>query len=332
MIKGMQQVETVMEQVKAALDANGGLKQVIFVACGGSFSSSYPARYLLNQEGSIRVQGYNSSEFVNATPKNVDKNTLVIGTSTKATAETVEALKTARAKGAVTVGLTGYADSLTAQAAQFYITYYHADEWYQDPSLVHCNSQGTALKIAFWLLKHYDGYAHYDAAMDAFQRLPEIYGRAYNSVKEDAALFALTYQDDLIWNVLSSGAAWEVAYSDAFCFFQEMQTVHCVPVHSGEYFHGAFETCSKDLAILLFKSVGRTRPLDERAERFLSKFAGHHWIIDAEKLGLGELDSHVAEYFNALLLHPISKQFIAAMGDVRMHPMSYRRYMWKFDY
>ncbi len=278
------------------------------------------------------MQGYNSSEFVNATPKNVDKNTLVIGTSTKATAETVEALKTARAKGAVTVGLTGYADSLTAQTAQFYITYYHADEWYQDPSLVHCNSQGTALKIAFWLLKHYDGYAHYDAAMDAFQRLPEIYGKAYNSVKEDAALFAMTYQDDLIWNVLSSGAAWEVAYSDAFCFFQEMQTVHCVPVHSGEYFHGAFETCSKDLAILLFKSVGRTRPLDERAERFLSKFAGHHWIIDAEKLGLGELDSHVAEYFNALLLHPISKQFIAAMGDVRMHPMSYRRYMWKFDY
>jgi len=31
-------------------------------------------------------------------------------------------------------------------------------------------------------------------------------------------------------------------------------------------------------------------------------------------------------------MHPISKQMIAAMGDVRMHPMSYRRYMWKFDY
>ena len=332
MIKGMQQVEAVMEQAKARLDANGGLKQIIFVACGGSFSSSYPARYLLNQEGSIRVQGYNSSEFVNATPKSVDKNTLVIGTSTKATAETVEAIKVARARGAVTIGLSGYADSLTAQTAEFYITYYHGDEWYEDPSLVHCNSQGTALKIAFWLLKQYDGYAYYHAAMEAFEMLPEIYGKAHESVKEDAALFALTYQNDKIFNVLSSGAAWEVSYSDAFCFFQEMQTVHCVPVHSGEYFHGAFETCDKDLAIVLFKSVGRTRPLDERAERFLRKFAGHHWIIDAEKLGLGRMNGHVAEYFNALLLHPISKQFIAAMGDVRMHPMSYRRYMWKFDY
>ena len=332
MIKGMQEVCDVMAKAKADLDANGGLKQVVFVACGGSFASSYPARYLLNQESGLRVQGYNASEFVNATPKNIDKNTLVIATSTKATAETVEALKVANARGAVTVALSGYPDSLTSQAGRYYITYYHADEWYQDPTLVHCNSQGTALKIAFWLLKEYDNYASYDKALEAFEKLPEIYGKAYQSVKADAAKFAMTYKDDTVWNVMSSGAAWEVSYSDAFCFFQEMQTVHCVPIHSGEYFHGAFETCDKDLAILLFKSVGRTRPVDERAERFLDKFAGHHWIIDAAELGLGELDESVAEYFNALVMHPISKQFITAMADVRMHPMSYRRYMWKFDY
>ena len=332
MIKGMQEVCDVMAKAKADLDANGGLKQVVFVACGGSFASSYPARYLLNQESELRVQGYNASEFVNATPKNIDKNTLVIATSATATAETVEALKVANARGAVTVALSGYPDSLTSQAGRYYITYYHADEWYQDPTLVHCNSQGTALKIAFWLLKEYDNYANYDKALEAFEKLPEIYGKAYQSVKADAAKFAMTYKDDTVWNVMSSGAAWEVSYSDAFCFFQEMQTVHCVPIHSGEYFHGAFETCDKDLAILLFKSVGRTRPVDERAERFLNKFAGHHWIIDAAELGLGELDESVAEYFNALVMHPISKQFITAMADVRMHPMSYRRYMWKFDY
>ena len=332
MVKGMQEVVEVMEKAKADLEANGGLKQVVFVACGGSLASSYPARYLLNQESSLRVQGYNSSEFVNATPKSVDKNTLVIATSTKATSETVEALKVANERGAVTIGLSGYADSLTAQTAKYYITYYHADEWYQDPSVVHCNSQGTALKIAFWLLKEYDNYASYDKAMEAFEKMPAIYANAYQSLKEDAALFAMTYKDDTVWNVMSSGAAWEVSYADAFCFFQEMQTVHCVPIHSGEYFHGAFETCDKDLAILLFKSVGRTRPLDDRAERFLNKFGGHHWIVDAEKLGLGELDESVAEYFNALLMHPVSKQLISAMGDVRMHPMSYRRYMWKFEY
>ena len=54
MIKGMQEVIDVMTKAKADLDKNGGLKQVIFVACGGSFASSYPARFLLNQESSIR--------------------------------------------------------------------------------------------------------------------------------------------------------------------------------------------------------------------------------------------------------------------------------------
>ena len=244
----------------------------------------------------------------------------------------MEALKVANEKGAVTIGLSGYPDSLTAQTAKYYITYYHADEWYKDPTLIHYNSQGTALKVAFWLLKEYDNYASYDKALEAFEALPDIYAKAYQDTKIEAAQFAMTYKDDTVWNVMSSGAAWEVSYADAFCFFQEMQTVHCVPVHSGEYFHGAFETCDKDLAILLFKSVGRTRALDERAERFLNRFGGHHWIVDGEKLGLGQLDESVAEYFNSVLMHPISKQMIAAMGDVRMHPMSYRRYMWKFEY
>ena len=39
MIKGMQEVIDVMTKAKADLDKNGGLKQVIFVACGGSFAS-----------------------------------------------------------------------------------------------------------------------------------------------------------------------------------------------------------------------------------------------------------------------------------------------------
>lgn len=333
MIKGLKEIEAVMPGIKKKLLENGGLRQVIFAACGGSFASSYPARYLMNQEGSIRVQGFNSSEFLNATPKNVNENTLFIGTSTKATEETVEAIRKARSMGAVTLALTGYEDSLTARAADASLIYFHKDEWYEDPSLIHCNSQGTALKTAFWLLKEFDGAEGlYQKALGAFEKLPEIYGAAYQKVKPDAVRFAMDYSNDLVWNTLASGSSWEAAYADAFCFFQEMQTVHCVPVHSGEYFHGPFETCDKNLAILLLMGVGRTRPLDERAKRFLDRFGGHHYVMDAQKLGLDELDPEVAEYFNGLILHPISKQFISALADIRMHPMSYRRYMWKFDY
>lgn len=332
MIIGLPETENLMRMVKAEFDAKGGLEQVFFVACGGSFSSSYPARFLLNQESSLRVQAYTSNEFVYATPKTVNQNSLVIATSTKATPETVEALRIANSKGAITIGLTGYADSLTARTSKYHMIYHHKDEWYSNPSLIHCNSQGTALKIAFWLLKHYDSYTHYDDALQAFESMPKIYENAYQYVKADTVKFALAFKDDKIWNVLGSGAAWEVAYADAFCFLEEMQTIHCVPVHSGEYLHGAFETCDKNLPILLIKSAGRTRALDERVERFLDQFAGRHWVIDGLELGLNQVDANVVDYFNALLLHPISKQYVTALSDVRMHPMSHRRYMWKFEY
>lgn len=332
-IKGMQEVIDVVSRIKQDFDRTGGLKSIFFVACGGSLAASYPARYLLrNESSSLRVFGINSSEFVNAMPRSVGPNALVVCTSTKATAETVEALRQANKAGAITLGLTGYADSLTAQNARYSLVYYHGDEWYQDPSLIHCNSQGTSLKLAFQLLRETEGYSGYPKAVEAFRRFPALYEGAYQAVKAEAVRFAMRYRDDTVFNVLASGAAWETAYSDAFCFFQEMQTVHCVPCHSGEYFHGAFETTDQNLAVILFKSVGRTRPLDERAEYFLEHFGGHHYIFDAQELGLGDLDPEIAEYFNALLLHPISKQFISAMGDARMHPMTYRRYMWKFDY
>ncbi len=333
MIGGMNKVIDTVDEIKKIMDKRGGLKNVSFVACGGSFASSYPARYMMNAESTtLYIAGYNSNEFVYATPKNIDQNSLVVCTSTKATPETVEALKVAKKAGAVTIGLTGYEDSLTAQNADYAIIYYNKDEWYDDPSLVHQNSQGTALKLGFEILKVFEGYKGYNKAINAFEQLSEVYGAAYENVKPHATKFGMTYKDDKVWNVIASGTAWECAYADAFCFFQEMQTVHCVPIHSGEYFHGAFETTDKDLAILLIKSVGRTRHLDERVERFLDQFGGHHYVIDAQELGLEKLDSEVAEYFNALLIHPITKQFITAMADIRMHPMSYRRYMWKFNY
>lgn len=333
MVDGMKEVIEIVDQLKPKFEKRGGLKNVIFVACGGSLASSYPARYLLNAESkTLHVAGFNSNEFVHATPKCVGKNSLVVCTSTKATPETVEAVKTADRAGAVTVGLTGDANSLTAQASQYVLVYYHADEWYGDHSRVHQNSQGTALKLAFQLLKTFENYDRYEKAMEGFEKLPEIYGAAYEKVKPRTVQFAMEYKDDTVWNVLASGSTWESAYSDAFSFFQEMQTVHCVPIHSGEYFHGAFETTDQNLAVLLLKGVGRTRALDDRAERFLDQFAGRHYVIDAQELGLDQLDPSVAEYFNALLIHPITKQYIAALGDVRMHPMTYRRYMWKFDY
>ena len=184
MIKGMDEVKEVVSQLKACFEKRNGMKSIFFVACGGSLAASYPARYMLEMESlSLRVYGINSGEFVTSLPASVNESALVIAISTKATPETVEALALARKAGAVTVGMTGEADSLTAENADYKLVYLHADEWYKDPRLIHCNSQGTALKLAFELLNEFEGYPNYDKAMAALEMFPQIYATAYNKVK-----------------------------------------------------------------------------------------------------------------------------------------------------
>lgn len=329
----MNKIIETMARVQTDLEANGGLKNVFFVACGGSNAAMYPAWYLLDREAvSFYAGSYNSSEFNATVPKSIGKNTLVICTSAKATPETVEALRVAKSHGAVTIGLTGQEGSLTAQTADYPIVYNYREEWFEDPKLVVTNSQSTALKIAFELLHRFDGYAHYEKAVKAFDMMPDIYHKASLEMRDYQISFALECQNDEVFNAIGSGPLFATAYVDAFCFLQEMQHRHCVPVHGGEYFHGPFETTEKSLPIIHLMGVGSTRSLDERTKRFLDKFGGRVFTIDAQKLGLDRLDKEVAEYFNTVLVHPISKQLFAELSAIRQHPMSYRRYMWKTDY
>ena len=329
----MEKIVDIINKINVHFNTRGGLKQVYFVACGGSLAAMYPAKYLLKNESTTFMVGmYNSNEFVHALPKALGNNSLVILTSTKATPETVEAIKKANEQGAVTIGLTGYIDSLTAHTAQHSLVYNHQDEWNTDSSLVCTNSQSIALKLSFEILHQFESYEHYDKAIEAFSLMGDIYKKASKKIRDDKIAFAIDYQNDEVFNVIGSGTLYASAYMNSFCYLQEMQHRHSVPVHSGEYFHGPFETTNKFLPIMLLTGIGRTRPLDERVLRFLNKFARRVTILDAAELGLSELHEHVAEYFNVTLIHPLSKQFFNEMANLRQHPMTYRRYMWKTDY
>jgi fructoselysine 6-phosphate deglycase len=329
----MKQIANLVDQIKKDLDARGGLKNVFFAACGGSLAAMYPAKYLIDREGTgVYSAMYNSSEFVNIPPKTLGENTLVVCTSTKATPETVEAISVANGRGAVTIGLTGYADSATAETARYSLVYNHKDEWNSDSSLVTTNSQSTALKLAFEILRRFENYPHYQEAEKAFSAMGEIYAGACKKTADRRIAFALDCKDDEVFNVIGSGPLYATAYVDAFCFLEEMQHRHCVPVHGGEYFHGPFETLERNLPVILLMGAGRTRPLAERNRRFLEKFCSRFYVLDALELGIGQLDPAVVEYFNTLLVHPVSKQYFAELAAIRQHPLTYRRYMWKTDY
>ena len=321
-------VKEIVSEIKEIMALRGGLKHVYFVACGGSKAAIFPGLYLLQSEArSFGATTYTSNEFVHAVPKELDERCLAVICSLKATPETVEAVKTANRAGAITIAMTGNMETGMAKVGQYVVTYSNGDE-----QLYSDSNQSNSLRIGFELLHQLEGWDKYEKAMDAYKYIDDIISEGKEHLLADAREWAEREKDEPIFYVLASGPNYGVAYSMCCCHFMEMQWKHAVCLHTGEYFHGPFETTDKELPMVLLMSEGRTRALDERCLRFLNTYAKNFIVIDFKELNQGRIDADVAEFFNPVVLIPIERYYVAQMAEIRGHSMDDRRYMWKVEY
>ena len=303
-------VKEIVAEIKEKMDKLGGLKHVYFVACGGSKAAIFPGLYLLQSEAkTFSATTYTSNEFVHATPKELDERCVAVICSLKATPETVEAVKTANAAGAVTIAMTGNMQTGMAKVGQYIVTYSNGDDQVYSDS-----NQANSLRIGFELLKQFENWENYDKAMDAYRYIDEIIEEGKKNVLTDAKAWAEKYKDEPVFFVLASGSNYGVAYSMCCCHFMEMQWKHAVCLHTGEYFHGPFETTDKKLPMILLMSEGRTRALDERCLKFLRTYAENYIVIDFEKLNGGKIDKSVVEFFNPVVMIPIERYYVSQMA------------------
>ena len=321
-------VKEIVSEIKEIMALRGGLKHVYFVACGGSKAAIFPGLYLLQSEArSFGATTYTSNEFVHAVPKELDERCLAVICSLKATPETVEAVKTANRAGAITIAMTGNMETGMAKVGQYVVTYSNGDEQIYSDS-----NQSNSLRIGFELLHQLEGWDKYEKAMDAYKYIDDIISEGKEHLLADAREWAEREKDEPIFYVLASGPNYGVAYSMCCCHFMEMQWKHAVCLHTGEYFHGPFETTDKELPMVLLMSEGRTRALDERCLRFLNTYAKNFIVIDFKELNQGRIDADVAEFFHPVVLIPIERYYVAQMAEIRGHSMDDRRYMWKVEY
>ena len=321
-------VKEIVGEIKEKLERAGGLKHVYFVACGGSKAAIFPGLYLLQSEArTFGATTYTSNEFVHATPKELDGRCVAVICSLKATPETVEAVKTANAAGAVSIAMTGSMETGMAKVGQYVVTYSNGDDQVYSDS-----NQSNALRIGFELLHQIEGWDKYEKAMAAYAQIDAIVAEGKERCLAEARSWAEKYQDESIFYVLASGPNYGVAYSMCCCHFMEMQWKHAVCLHTGEYFHGPFETTDKQLPMILLMSEGRTRTLDERCLKFLNTYAENFITIDFAKINKGRIDPSVVEFFNPVVMIPVERYYVSQMAELRGHSMDDRRYMWKVEY
>lgn len=211
---------------------------------------------------------------------------------------------------------------------QYVVTYSNGDDQIYSQS-----NQANVLRLGFEILNQFEGYQYYDEAMEAFSYIDEIVDEGKKEHLARAKEWASKNQDEPVFYALASGPSYGVAYSMCCCHFMEMQWKHAVCLHTGEYFHGPFETTDKKLPMILLMSEGQhPGSWTKDAWKFLKIYAENYIIIDFKELNKGRIGSHVSEFFNPVVLIPIERYYVSQMAELRGHSMDERRYMWKVEY
>lgn len=319
-----------VKAIVAEIVASHDVKSVAFVGCGASSSELYPGYYFLKDAArTLRPFHFTASEFNQDTPAWVDESAAVITCSLGGTTpEAVEANHVAKSLGATVIAVTHAAGSALTEEADYSIV--HGFELNYAAKI---EKMGYVIALAVELLQQTEGYEHYDAMLDGFDRIFDLAESAANHAKGFAADFGRQFKDDPFIYYMSSGASLDVAYSSSVCLMMEMQWVNSGSFHSGEYFHGPFEITDKDVPFVLFMNDGKTRKADARALTFLNRFDAKVAVVDAKDYGLSsEIAGSVVTYFNPMLHTAVFRTYAEALSEERNHPLTVRRYMWKLEY
>ncbi|RKI67465.1 SIS domain-containing protein [bacterium 1xD42-67] len=311
--------------IEGILKEKGTVKQVYWVACGGSLIDLYPAHFMLNAESATVESGwYTSKEFVLSTPKKLGKDSMVVVCSHSGnTQEAVDAAILAKEAGAAVITLTDGKGS-KCDDERFIAWVY---PWGEGVPTAEVPS-GITLLLAAELLKAQEGFDKYDALCDGIQKMDGIVAAAKVKVNaEMGEAFAKACQENNFFYILGSGATFSQTYGFAICSLMEMQWQNCAYIHSGEYFHGPFEVTENGVFYFLQMGSGACRPMDERALAFLKTHTDRLMVLDALDHGMDAVDAGVRDYLDSVLFYAMNVELRAARGRVFDHSPDIRRYM-----
>ncbi|PZQ96105.1 MAG: sugar isomerase [Cereibacter sphaeroides] len=309
--------------------------RVFFVACGGSLSIMYPAKFLLDQHSALPSDLFNAAEFTTRAPKGVGKDSLVILCSmTGTTKETVAAAEFARSRQARTVGLTVEPNSPLSKACDHTIGF-EAPYTTGVPIDAKNSNYARIYQLVMGVVALTGGEDLSGPLMASLSSLQPAIDKAQEKFAPLFAEYAPRFaKEDVVYTV-ASGANFGAAYSFAICVLMEMLWIGSQAIHANEFFHGPFEVLDKDRCFILLKGRDSTRSLEDRADTFLHRFgtAGNILVLDAETLDLSGIDPAFRGNLVPLIFFDTLWRFAYRLADLRQHTMlEDRRYMKKITY
>lgn len=303
--------EFVNERVRA------GLRNVYLVGAGGSLIASFPAFYLLQRKVEIPVFQVQSDELNFGRPLALGPGSLVLVASfTGTTKETVAAARYAKEAGA-TVFAACRAHSPLAEVANL---------------AIEGASDILELMAAYTLCEALGVPLDYAEVRETFAALPAAFRAAVEGAEPKVHDMAVALKDEPITYVLGAGPSHGWAYGLAMCYLQEMQWMHALSFNAGEFFQGAFEVVREDTPVILLLSEDPSRPIAERAQRFLDTYTRKAHYLDVRDFDLPGLSAEGRAIVSPLVLAKVISRLAKHYEAVRGHCLDQRRYMFRTVY
>lgn len=322
-------VKATIERIRVMLESRP-FDTVYFVACGGSRATMNPGKYILEREtDKITTDIYTAREFVAAPPKKFSERSIVVLNSySGTTAETVDACRMAKEKGARTIAFTMFPEKAIGIADE--VVFYEDEPSNPPPNFL--TIFPAVYQVVFTILDVLEQTSYTPLIQHAMEQLDHIYATERAKRAEELRVFADKYYNEPIFYTTGAGMDYQMCYIMTVCILLEAQWIHSAAFHAGEFFHGPFEVVDKSTPYFCVLGLDETRPMEERALEFLLRYSDKVFAIDAKDFDLSSIDERVRKFVAPVILNRVMQMYGEALATRRAHPLSIRRYMGKVKY
>jgi glutamine---fructose-6-phosphate transaminase (isomerizing) len=224
------------------------IERIVFIACGTSWHAGLVAEYLIEEYARIPVEVEYASEFRYRKPV-LKKNDLVITISQSGeTADTLAAMREAKAKGIRVVGITNVVGSTIARESDGGV-YIHAGTEIGVASTKAFTSQLTIIILMTILLARQEHMSvpEGQAALEALQKVPELIQRILEN--ETIVDVAKKYKDFRNFLYLGRGVHFPIALEGALKL-KEISYIHAEGYPAAEMKHGPIALIDEQMPVV----------------------------------------------------------------------------------
>lgn len=295
-----------LDGLRLTNDELANIKRVIFIACGTSWHAGLVGEYLIEEYARIPVEVEYASEFRYRKPILRDGDIVFVISQSGETADTLAALREAKARGVKVLGLTNVVGSSIARETDGGI-YIHAGPEIGVASTKAFTSQLTVIILLTILLARKRNMTSGEAEvyLNFLKKIPEDVAKIFERDKQIQEI-AYKYKDNRNFLYLGRGVHFPVALEGALKL-KEISYIHAEGYPAAEMKHGPIALIDENMPIIFIA----TR--DEVYKKVLSN-------MEEVKARQGNIiavafedDKEIGEYANHVITIPPVRKLISPL-------------------